>query len=212
MNLEKKIALYEKESIEAFKTVPSESIVDFIEKIFEAYEEERTIFCCGNGGNVASVQNLVCDLNHNPFVSENKDSQNVFRNNFKAVSLCFDQATLTGISNDLGFENIFLEQLKFQGKENDILFGMSGSGNSKNILKAFEFAKHKKMKTILVTRSPINKCNEFSDLTISLNYKSNICGQIGKNNSNYLYEDFISKLTHIVVSCLKQKVQDEIRS
>ena len=56
--------------------------------------------------------------------------------------MCSDQATITGVSNDLGFRFIFSEQLKYQGKKGDVVFGMSGSGNSQNVLEAFRVAKN----------------------------------------------------------------------
>ena len=162
------INLYKKESNDVFSSIPSEEIAKFVDMVFDVYENEGTIFAAGNGGNVASVQNLVVDLNMHPFVSEDKGKQTIPRNKFKCVSLCSDQATITGVSNDLGYEHIFSEQLKYQGDENDMFFGMSGSGNSGNVLEAMKVAKAKGMKTILVTRNKENKCNQYADLTISL--------------------------------------------
>ena len=209
MNMLKWIDVYKNESTEVFNTIPNKQIQRFVQMIFEAYENEQTVFACGNGGNVASVQNLVVDMSMHPFVSEDKGAQTIPRNNFKCVSLCSDQATITGVSNDLGFRFIFSEQLKYQGKKGDVVFGMSGSGNSQNVLEAFRVAKEKGMKTILVTRNEINKCNDFSDLTISLTGESIFPGQTGGNNNNFHFEDFLSKLTHIAVGLLKEKVNNE---
>ena len=203
------IEVYKKESYQVFESIPTKKIQSFVDIVFEAYENEKTIFACGNGGNVASVQNLVVDMNMHPFVSEDKGVQTIPRNNFKCVSLCSDQATITGVSNDLGFRFIFSEQLKYQGSEGDVVFGMSGSGNSKNVLEAFRVGKEKGMKNILVTRNSINNCNEFTDLTISLEGTSKFPGQTGGNNNNFHFEDFLSKLTHIGVGLLKEKVHNE---
>ena len=212
MNKKKLIELYKEESANVFGEIPTQKIVEFVDMMFEAYENEQTVFACGNGGNVASVQNLVVDMNMHPFVSEDKGVQIIPRNNFKCVSLCSDQATITGVSNDLGFRFIFSEQLKYQGVEGDILFGMSGSGNSKNVLEAFRVAKERGMKTILVTRNSTNNCNEFADLTISLEGTSEFPGQTGGNNNNFHFEDILSKITHISVGLLKEKVYNENQS
>ena len=67
------IDLYKLESDIAFKSISSASIVDFVNLIIKAYKNENKVFACGNGGNVASVQNLVLDLNMHPFVSEDKE-------------------------------------------------------------------------------------------------------------------------------------------
>ena len=212
MDKRKLIDLYKKESSIEFHSIPTSKIIEFVDMIFEAYDNEKTVFACGNGGNVASVQNLVVDMNMHPFVSEDKGAQTIPRNNFKCVSLCSDQATITGVSNDLGFRFIFSEQLKYQGVKDDVVFGMSGSGNSKNVLEAFRVAKEKEMKTILVTRNPINNCNEFADLTISLEGTSEFPGQTGGNNNNFHFEDILSKITHISVGLLKEKVHNENQS
>jgi phosphoheptose isomerase len=126
MNKVNLIDLYKKESSDVFNSIPSTEIAKFVDMVFDVYENEGTIFAAGNGGNVASVQNLVVDLNMHPFVSEDKGSQTIPRNKFKCVSLCSDQATITGVSNDLGYEHIFSEQLKYQGDENDMFFGLQG--------------------------------------------------------------------------------------
>ena len=110
MNKKQLIELYKLESSEVFDNIPTKKIVNFVDMVFEAYENEQTIFACGNGGNVASVQNLVVDMNMHPFVSEDKGAQTIARNKFKCVSLCSDQASITGIGNDLGFRSIFSEQ------------------------------------------------------------------------------------------------------
>ena len=212
MNKKKLIELYKEESANVFGEIPTQKIVEFVDMMFEAYENEQTVFACGNGGNVASVQNLVVDMNMHPFVSEDKGVQTIPRNGFKCVSLCSDQATITGVSNDLGFRFIFSEQLKYQGVKGDIVFGMSGSGNSKNVLEAFRVAREKEMKTILVTRNVVNNCNEFADLTISLKGTSEFPGQTGGNNNNFHFEDILSKITHISVGLLKEKVHNENKS
>jgi D-sedoheptulose 7-phosphate isomerase len=212
MDKRKLIDLYKTESTNSFYNIPTSKIIEFVDMMFEAYENEQTVFACGNGGNVASVQNLVVDMNMHPFVSEDKGVQTIPRNNFKCVSLCSDQATITGVSNDLGFRFIFSEQLKYQGVKGDIVFGMSGSGNSKNVLEAFRVAKEKEMKTILVTRNAVNNCNEFADLTISLKGTSEFPGQTGGNNNNFHFEDILSKITHISVGLLKEKVHNENKS
>ena len=66
------------------------------------------------------------------------------------------------------------------------------------------------MKTILVTRNSVNNCNDFHDLTISLRrYIRVFTGQTGGNNNNFHFEDILSKITHIAVGLLKEKVHNE---
>ena len=65
------------------------------------------------------------------------------------------------------------------------------------------------MKTILVTRNKENKCNQYADLTISLEGTSDFPGQTGGNNNNFHFEDILSKITHISVGLLKEKVHND---
>lgn len=203
------INLYKNESSDRFAEIDNELICQFIEIVFAAYQKEKTVFVAGNGGTAGYLQNFVVDFNMHPFVSDDKSKPSqVSRNKFKCVNLCADQATLTGITNDLGYENVYLEQLKYQLEEGDVFIGMSGSGNSKNIVNAMEYCVSNNAKTILLTRNPENKCNEYADLSISLRGKSYFPGQIGGNNNNFHFEDIISKLTHLACGVIKQRIQN----
>ena len=204
------IELYKSESNNALLSIPTSDIEQFVNLILTAYKNENKIFACGNGGNVASVQNLVLDLNMHPFVSEDKAKRQGTRNKFQAISLCDSSAAITGITNDLGFENIFSEQLKYQANKGDILFAMSGSGNSKNVINALQLAKDYGMICVVMTRNQNTKSDEYADLVLRVNSKpSEFPGQIGSNNNNFHYEDCISKLSHIAVGILKHYVSSE---
>ena len=207
------IDLYKKESDIAFRSISSASMVDFVNLIIKAYKNENKVFACGNGGNVASVQNLVLDLNMHPFVSEDKSARKGNRNKFQAISLCDSAAAITGMTNDIGFENIFAEQLKYQANKGDILFAMSGSGNSGNVIEALKVAKKIGMICVVMTRNLNTKSDKYADLMLRIISKnSTFPGQTGGNNNNFHYEDCISKISHIAVGILKQYVENENKS
>ena len=204
------ISLYKEESNVAFLSIPTDDIENFVTYIIDAYKNERKVFACGNGGNVASVQNLVLDLNMHPFVSEDKGSHSGARNKFQAISLCDSGAAITGITNDLGFDQVFAEQLKYQASEGDILFAMSGSGNSQNVVEALKVAKKAGMICILMTRNQVTKSDEYIDLALRISAPpSKFPGQTGGNNNNFYYEDCVSKISHIAVGLLKEYVSNE---
>ena len=145
-----------------------------------------------------------------PFVSEDKSSRDGQRNKFQAISLCDSGATITGITNDLGFEHIFSEQLKYQASKGDILFAMSGSGNSKNVIEALKVAKNLGMICIVMTRNKNTKSDNYADLVLRIvSPDSTFPGQTGGNNNNFHYEDCISKVTHIAVGLLKEYVSND---
>ena len=208
--MRKLINLYKSESDTAFRSISNTSITDFVNLIIKAYKNENKVFACGNGGNIASVQNLVLDLNMHPFVSEDKSARKGGRNKFQAISLCDSAAAITGMTNDIGFENIFAEQLKYQANKGDILFAMSGSGNSGNVIEALKLAKEMGMICVVITRNINTKSDEYADLTLRITSdNSTFPGQTGGNNNNFHYEDCISKISHIAVGILKQYVENE---
>ena len=207
------IDLYKEESNNAFLSIPTEDIETFVNMIIKTYTNENKVFACGNGGNVASVQNLVLDLNMHPFVSEDKSARKGGRNKFQAISLCDSAAAITGMTNDIGFENIFAEQLKYQANKGDILFAMSGSGNSGNVIEALKVAKKIGMICVVMTRNLNTKSDKYADLMLRIISKnSTFPGQTGGYNNNFHYEDCISKISHIAVGILKQYVENENKS
>ncbi len=196
------------------------SIRYLIDVIVSSYEEERNVFLCGNGGTVGLIENLYVDLLMHPFASKNKNVIKDIEKRLKVYNLCSSNGLLTGISNDIGFENVFSEQLKIFAKSGDTLICCSGSGMSKNIVKAIEFALKKQMNIFIVTRnqniSPLDFTKDDSYLskyiTIitypSLGFgKSKFPGQTDGNYNNFHFEDFISRLSHIVVGVLRDYVK-----
>tara|TARA_R110000868_G_scaffold18531_8_gene81347 strand:+ start:9356 stop:9991 length:636 start_codon:yes stop_codon:yes gene_type:complete len=203
------IELYKSESRKCFDSISEGNISIFIDMIYKAYRNERTVFVAGNGGTAGYLQNFVVDFNMHPFVSDDKTKpSSVIRNKFKCVNLCADQATLTGITNDLGYENVYIEQLKYQTNPSDLFIGMSGSGNSANIVNAMQYCKLNNVSTILITRNSKNKCSQYADLSISLSGISSFPGQVGGNNNNFHFEDIISKLTHLACGVIKSRIQN----
>ena len=209
MNYSDLIKLYKKESSDVILNIDSNGILKFVDLVIEAYISEKKIFACGNGGNAAYVANFVVDINMHPFVSEDKSSHGGKRNKFHAINLCEASATITGITNDLGFDSVFKEQLKYQADKDDILFCISGSGNSSNIIEAMEYAKSIGMKCVIITRNIPCKAEKFADVLIEVKGISEFPGQTGNNNNNFHFEDCISKITHIVTGILKHKVTED---
>ena len=101
--------------------------------LHEAYEQQRTILVMGNGGSGATASHMVCDLNKGAcFHAEKK---------FRLISLCDCTPMILALGNDVGFESIFVEQMKPYARPGDVVLGISGSGNSPNVLRAIEYAK-----------------------------------------------------------------------
>lgn len=108
-------------------------IAAIAEVFHTAYEQGKTILTMGNGGSGATASHMVCDMNKGAcFQAEKK---------FRLISLADCNPMILALGNDVGFDSIFVEQLKAYAKPGDVVLGISGSGNSPNVLRAVEHAK-----------------------------------------------------------------------
>lgn len=111
--------------------IDRDDILKFAEIIAKT-EGKNTVYVLGNGGSTSIASHFVCDFVKDVAVASGK--------RFKIVSLSDNVATLTAYANDMEFDLIFVEQLKNFLSKGDVVVAISGSGNSKNILKAVEYA------------------------------------------------------------------------
>jgi len=119
----------------------------------------NTIFFCGNGGSAADAQHLAAEL-----VGRFK----INRAPLKAISLTTDTSIITAISNDFGYEKIFVKQLEALSQKGDILICISTSGESPSILNAVEFANKNELISVGFTN------NEENSLVAKSKYKIQI--------------------------------------
>lgn len=122
---------YGKYLIELLEALDIQSIEDVIKVFQEARYNDKTIFFIGNGGSAATCSHFCEDLTLGTFIEGKKS--------FKTLSLTDNTPYITALGNDEGYENIFLGQLKSLFKRGDILVGISGSGNSSDVIKAIEY-------------------------------------------------------------------------
>ena len=125
----------------------------------EAIQNRHKIIFCGNGGSAAQSQHLVAEL-----VGRYK----LERPAINALSLTVDTSNLTAIGNDYGYDKVFSRQLEGIGQTGDILFGLSTSGNSQNIVSAFETAQEKEIITIALVGKKGGRMKEIADFALSV--------------------------------------------
>jgi len=207
MELNQLLNLYKKESREALSFLDLEAVASLTEKIIDCYHNGNKIFLLGNGGNAAYCANWATDLALHPFVSEDKDTPLQVSKRLKVFNLSSDPTTITGIVNDLGGDAIFVEQLKYLADSKDLVIGLSGSGNSPNIVKGMSYSLLKGMFTVGITRNSLGAIVRLSSLPICLTCKSEFPGQTGKNEGNFHFEDMLSKISHMTVGILKRTVR-----
>ena len=156
-------------------------ISQFVDHVLEVRDNKQTIFFLGNGGSASTASHFVNDISL---------GSRQFENPFRAISLCDNQAVITAIANDDGYENIFLQQLQTQAKSGDSMVCISASGNSQNLVKAVEWSKANGIYTISLTAFDGGYLKQNTDLNIHVPTKIGeygpaedlhmvICGLIG---------------------------------
>ncbi len=117
-------------------------IAGFIEVLIQARERGASIYFIGNGGSAATASHFANDI---AIGTRSWDKP------FRVISLCDNQAVITAIGNDSGYEKIFYEQLSVLLKKEDVVVAISASGNSPNLIEAVNKAKEIGAKTIALT-------------------------------------------------------------
>ncbi len=118
---------------ETLSRVDIEAINKFIDRIYECYKKGNTVYIFGNGGSAATASHVAGDFM--------KGISFGLEKRFRVVCLNDNIPAITAISNDLSYDEVFYEQLKTYLKKDDIVIGISGSGNSVNIIKALNYAR-----------------------------------------------------------------------
>lgn len=130
-----------------------------IDLIISALKNGKKILLCGNGGSAADAQHLATE-----FVI--RLHPEIKRPGLPAIALTTDTSTLTAGANDIGYENVFARSVEALGNEGDVLLGISTSGNSESVNRAFQKAKEKKLVTIGFLGKDGGKSRSLVDLAI----------------------------------------------
>lgn len=136
-----------------------EDVYKAIDLLKSCIQSGGKVMFCGNGGSAADSQHLATEL----IIRLAHDIQ---RPAIGAIALTTDTSLLTAGANDIGYENVFARSVEGLGKSGDALVGISTSGNSQNIIKAFEMAKSKNIKTIAFLGGTGGKTKGMADVEI----------------------------------------------
>ena len=163
-----------------------ENIQKAAELIVETISNKSKIFSCGNGGSM-------CDAMH--FSEELSGRFRENRRGLSAVSIS-DPSYLTCVSNDFGFEYVFSRFMEANSKKNDLLFAISTSGSSKNILKVCDYCRNNNIKVITLTGKENSEVAKYSDINIS--------------TPNGCYSDRVQELHSIVIHIIVEMVENQL--
>jgi D-sedoheptulose 7-phosphate isomerase len=164
----------------------------FIDILFAARNRGARMFFCGNGGSAATASHFANDIaigtrsSHKPF---------------KAISLTDNNAVMTAIANDFGYEQLFVKQLETLLEPGDVVIAISASGNSPNVVNALNFAKSRGNQTVALTGFDGGKMREIADAVVHIQTAKGEYGPV---------EDMHMFLDHLVGTYFIRIVQKEL--
>jgi D-sedoheptulose 7-phosphate isomerase len=144
----------------ALDTIDLAAVSQAIEWFREARDQHRGIFVLGNGGSAATASHFVTDVL--------KAASYGRAQRFRIISLAESIPTVTAYANDVSYESALVEQLKNFAKPGDLVMGLSGSGNSPNVLRAIEYANASGCRTIGLSGRDGGKLGAMAGLNIQV--------------------------------------------
>src|SRR5919199_1171710 len=142
----------------ALDSLPDDRLTRLGEMLYRAYSNEKHVFTLGNGGSAATASHMAADL------AKNTIGPNMRR--FRVLSLNDNTPMLTALANDLGYENVFSEQLKSLVRAGDLLIALSVSGSSPNVLGAIRCAREQSAEVAAILGCGGGEAAGLADLAI----------------------------------------------
>jgi D-sedoheptulose 7-phosphate isomerase len=179
------------------ENLPFDKISRMVDLLWQACRTGKRIFTMGNGGHCNTASHMINDIAKHTVSSDDKTQVVADANRFKTMCLNDSMSFVTGIANDMGYEHIFAEQLANWAEPGDVVIGISGSGNSANVINAFRVARKKGATTIAMAGFKGGKSATEADLCIVVPCEKMV-----------MVEDFHVMIAHMVADELKKLVQN----
>lgn len=189
MNVRLEIENYLKKLIEAVSCLNRNELEDFFQILLDCYERESQVFIFGNGGSASTASHFTTDLN--------KGISSGLSKRFKIICLNDSIPTMLAYANDLSYSDIFVEQLKNFLKKDDVVIGISGSGNSENVLKAIEYANRQGAITVGITGYDGGQLRKIAKYSVNANVLD-----------MQISEDIHLILSHIIMKLFYKKLRE----
>lgn len=136
----------------------------FLDLLLKAREEERNIFIMGNGGSAATASHFVCDFN--------KGLSKPGQKRFKFICLNDNVPSMMAYANDISYDDVFVEQLRNFVRPDDVVIGISGSGNSTNVIKAITYANESGARTLCLVGYDGGKLKQIAAQCVHVNLQN----------------------------------------
>lgn len=154
------IHIYLQNSQKSISLIPLDKVSELAEVILHTYKEGFTIYSMGNGGSGATASHVAGDYVKGASFGLDK--------RFRFICLNDNIPALMAIANDISYDAIFEEQLKNFARPGDLVIGLSGSGNSANVVNALLWAKNHGIRTAALTGYKGGRCARIADISIHI--------------------------------------------
>jgi D-sedoheptulose 7-phosphate isomerase len=155
-------SVYKAELLQAIESIDLAKVGEAIGILAQARDEGRRIFVCGNGGSASTASHFACDIVKGASFQRDK--------RFRILALTDSLPTITAYANDVGYDCVFVEQLKNFAEAGDVLIAISGSGNSPNVLRAVEYANSIGCRTIALSGRNGGKLGPMAQLNLQASH------------------------------------------
>ncbi|VVB51321.1 Phosphoheptose isomerase [uncultured archaeon] len=187
---EKEADKYLKKVADTINKIDRKKIAQLTDLMLTTYQKNGTIYIFGNGGSAANASHMTGDII--------KDYSYGRKKRFKAICLSDNTPALMAYANDVSYEDVFVEQLKNFLDKDDLVIGISGSGNSMNVVKALLYAKEKGAKTVAFCGFDGGKIRGIADLALH-----------AEINDMEVSEDVHLALAHCAKRIISKKIPPE---
>ncbi|ERI91752.1 SIS domain protein [Clostridiales bacterium oral taxon 876 str. F0540] len=185
MDYSKNIKAYIDKEIEVLNLLDISTINLAINEIVAAFEREGNIYIFGNGGSAATASHYANDFN--------KGISEYTKKKFRFICLNDNVPTVMAVANDISYDEIFRFQLLGKLRQEDLVIGISGSGNSKNVVNAIEYAKQEGIRTLGITGFNGGKVKQIVDVSLHVPI-----------NNMQITEDIHMVFDHMIMTVLYQ--------
>jgi D-sedoheptulose 7-phosphate isomerase len=175
--------------------LPHDEIDQVINELMHAYEHGKTVFLFGNGGSASLASHFACDLGKGTIVNETGQRR------FRVLALTDNIPLMTAWANDSCYDQIFAEQLRNFVTPGDVVFAISGSGNSPNVLRGLEVARKQGARTLGLTGFEGGKMKGLCNVCVIL-----------RSNNMQVIEDFHLSMTHAIFSVIRHRISESVHS
>lgn len=177
---------------DAMNSVDQKILADIVDRLALAFYKSDRVYTCGNGGSAAIANHLTCDCMKGVATDhEHGDA-------LKVQSLVSNIPLMTAIANDIGYDDVFAKQLEWQGNMADVLFVISSSGNSPNIIKAINTAKEKGIDIISISGFNGGDAAALADYSIHI-----------KSDNYGVIEDVSQSIMHYIAQRLRRELSNK---